>query len=208
MATIAPVCRSRGVWFACCLCGLLTGAPPAVAHRSVRTDEQLAGALVRIIRQDAHQRARRAKRFVTVTRFCCGRRTLHVHYGVARTPHVLDDAYLLRLDTAHGRVETIAISESLTEEEHTTGIVKRESSFEYKLARLPGRPGFGFVISFSAGGSIDNPPGQPSMGSSSRTECHPLIQAPRALYREMLVILSDARHHASSVANVNPRRYC
>jgi hypothetical protein len=200
--------RFGGLWLACCFCGLLAGNPAVAVRMSGRADQPLVRVLVRTIRQDAHEQARRQKRLVTVTRTCCGNRTLRVYYRVPGGQHARRDAYLLRLETTHDLVDAIAVSESLSEEEHTTGIVRRESSFEYLLARLPGRREMSAAVRFSAGGSVENGPKQPSMGDSFSTECHPVGHAPGAFYREMLTILTNIRHHASSVARVDPRRYC
>jgi hypothetical protein len=134
---------------------------------------------------------------------------MRVHYDVRGGAHVLRDAYVLRLETQRHRAETIAVSESVSEEERTTSIVRRDSSFAYVFKRRPHRSGWSIATTVDGDGSTTgNGPGKPAMGTGFSTECRPRAPAPPGAYHEVLMILRNAQRHLSSAEQVDPRRYC
>lgn len=203
--------RWSGGFLLACSCCLAGWVPPAAASRSAKpSSAQIVRALVGILRSDARQQTRRSDGAVTVTVGCCGRRTLRVHYRVRFGPPVQRDSYILRLETEHGRVESLAVSEFVGEAEHTNGRVWRESQFEYTIERVGRSPtGWGAGVSFGGGGGrLDTPPGEAQQGDAFYDACSLHGPVPFSFYRELVLILRNARRHTSSAAIINPRSHC
>jgi len=206
--------RLGGVLAACAVSVSLGPAVPSVAVSDTETISlpQVAREFARMIRRDAHQVYRHAKRRVTVALRPNGIRVLRVHYSANIFEGTGHADYVLSAESKQGTVVGVLVEQYSYEAGFYPGGAHwfRSLAERFRVhdgsARFPGR----WVFSGEAeagNGHADAPPG-PAQAVSSLTICSPRArQLPRQLYNELLVFLFAAKHHVRS-GLPSPSSYC
>jgi hypothetical protein len=190
----------RAVVCGICLWLVLDISPAGAARSASLATAQVAARFARIIRQDTRQEGHRAKTAVTVTKRCCGVWVLRVHYRAETTRSGRHDTYVLRLETKHGELQGVAVSEASTEVGYRSRHKVREDTWQYEFAVYRKRGGVngGWSFGLSYGGTswTAGPVGEPQMGLGFSRECVLPAPVPVALYEQALKVLASARRRA------------
>jgi len=183
---------------------VVLGVPAALAGRPARVPgAHVAGALARIIRRDARQQLARHRGAVTVTKRCCGVRSLRVHYRVQPKGDVRRASYELSLITRHGIILEAGIAVSSSEAGSGPGAGRWEKRWRgaFAIERSSGGPDQGWSVHGSyeeAGDTVGGPAGGARSGLGFARECRLPGPVPRLLYEKLLLMLARAKRRVLS----------
>jgi hypothetical protein len=203
----------EGRWIACSVCVWLVASlgGSADAKPAGLAPARVAAKMAKIIRRDAHEQYLRSMTAVKVTKGCCGRQVLRVHYQARTKGDRRKDAYILRLDTVRGRLRGVAVSEFAREAGYRaeTGRWENEWRDEFALhyeSHAPDR-GWKYSLFYSEVSRVERSSGGGGpIGLGASRECELPTLVPMRLYQKVLALFRNAARRVSSTAL--PFTYC